>query len=124
MNSVNLVGRLVADIENRKYGSKTKGGIVGSFRLAVDDGKDAEGEKRTQFIQCTAWNNTAELIAEYCGKGQQLGVSGKLVNNNYEKEDGTKVYTTEVVVSSITFISSKKDEGKQKGKYRKDDYED
>lgn len=126
MNSVNLIGRLTADIDIREYGKGKNAGKVGSFRLAVRDGVDADGEERTQFINCTAWNKTAELIADYCGKGKMLGVSGRLVNNNYEKEDGTKVYTTEVVIAQITFIDSNNEsKAKPKGKkYTRDDYAD
>lgn len=116
---------MVADVETKEFGKGKNAGVVGSFRLAIRDGVDADGNARTQFIQCTAWNGLAELVEKYAGKGKQICVSGKLVNNNYEKQDGTKVYQTEVQVQEISLISESESKEKPKGnKYRRDDFED
>lgn len=103
MNQVILTGRLVRDTEIR-YTSNKK--AVTSFTIAVDDGKDAKGEKRAQFISCVAWEKTAELIDQYFQKGDPIGIIGKLTTRSYEK-DGQKRSVTEVRVASIEFPFTK-----------------
>ena len=99
MNHVILSGRLTKDPEIR-YTSNNK--AVASLTLAVDDGKDKDGERKTQYIPCVAWEKTAELIDKHFLKGDPLTVIGKLSVRSYEK-DGQKKYVTEVVVSGIEF---------------------
>ena len=73
--------------------------------------KNADGEYETDFVECTLWNNIAENTAEYCKKGDIVGVKGRLQTNNYEKEDGSKVFKLDVVAEKVTFLSSRsKDE--------------
>lgn len=125
MNKVVLMGRMTADADIKEFGKGKNAGIVASFRLAIRDGVDAEGNARTQFIQCTAWNGIAELVEKYAGKGKQICIAGKLVNNNYEKQDGTKVYQTEVQVSEVSLISEGEKQEKPKGnKYCREDLYD
>lgn len=125
MNKVVLMGRMVADVDIKEFGKGKNAGLVGSFRLAVRDGVDADGNERTQFIQCTAWNGLAEIVEKYAGKGKQICVAGKLVNNNYEKQDGTKVYQTEVQVQEVSLISDGEKKEKPKGnKYNRNDFDD
>lgn len=104
MNHVILTGRLTKDPEIRYTDSKK---AVASFTLAVDDGKSRDGEKRSQFIPCVAWEKTAELIDKYFVKGDPLTVIGKITVRTYEK-DGSKRYVTEVTVSGIEFPLTKK----------------
>lgn len=102
MNHVILTGRLVKDPETR-YTKDNKAHTT--FTLAVDDGK-RDGVKMSQYIPCSAWGQTAELIDKYFLKGYPLTVIGKITVRNYEK-DGRKVYVTEVSVSGIEFPLSK-----------------
>ena len=99
MNHVILSGRLTKDPEIR-YTSNNK--AVASLTLAVDDGKDKNGERKTQYIPCVAWEKTAELIDKHFLKGDPLTVIGKISVRSYEK-DGQKKYVTEVVVNGIEF---------------------
>ena len=99
MNHVILSGRLTKDPEIR-YTSNNK--AVASLTLAVDDGKDKDGERKTQYIPCVAWEKTAELIDKHFLKGDPLTVIGKISVRSYEK-DGQKKYVTEVVVNGIEF---------------------
>lgn len=111
MNSVNLIGRLVREPE-LKY---TQSGLaVLRFTVAVDrklskDKRD-EAERNNQptadFISCTAFGKAAEVIANYHSKGSQIGVEGRIQTGSYEK-DGRRIYTTDVLVNSITFVGSK-----------------
>lgn len=108
MNHVILTGRLTKDPEIRYTDSKK---AVVSFSVAVDDGKDRDGNRKTQFINCVAWEKTAEFIDEYFKKGDGINLSGKITTRTYEK-DGRKNYVTEVVVSGVEFPLSRKTEDK------------
>ncbi len=106
MNSVNLIGRLTRDVELLTTGENK----YIRFNLAVNRKfKNNEGEYDADFISCVAWNKTAELIAEHFGKGSEIGIEGRIQTGSYEKEDGSKVYTTDVIIESITFVGSKKE---------------
>ena len=109
LNQVVLVGRLTSDLEAKELEDGKK---VTNMTLAIPRSfKNAEGEYETDFVECTLWNNIAENTAEYCKKGDIVGVKGRLQTNNYEKEDGSKVYRMDVVAEKVTFLSSKsKDE--------------
>ena len=110
MNSVNLVGRFVRDLE-LKYSKEGKAMLKSS--IAVNRSKDV-----TDFINIVAFGKTAELIAEYHKKGDLIGISGSIWTGSYEKE-GQKVYTFEVCVNQITFVKPAKSE--QSGLKKEDD---
>lgn len=100
MNVVNLIGRLVRDVECKQT---TGGKLVARGSIAVDRGGDA-----VDFIPFIAWEKTAELIRDYTGKGTRVGLSGRLQSGSYEK-DGVKHYTLDMVVSRVDFCDSKRD---------------
>lgn len=107
MNQCVLLGRLTRDSEMRTAISGTE---VTKFTLAVDrNRKNDDGEKETDFINCIAFNKTAELIAKYTKKGSQIAVVGRIQTRNYDAQDGTKRYVTEVVVSEVKFLDKKED---------------
>jgi single-strand DNA-binding protein len=58
----------------------------------------------TDFINCTAFGKTAEAICKYSGKGKKLGVEGRIQTGSYQKQDGTKVYTTDVIVDHADIL--------------------
>ena len=99
MNNVNLVGRFVRDLE-LKYSKEGKAMLKSS--IAVSRTKDV-----TDFINIVAFGKTAELIAEYHGKGDLIGISGSIWTGSYDKE-GQKIYTFEVCVNQITFVKPAK----------------
>lgn len=101
MNHVMLIGNLTRDIE-LKY--TPSGKAVANFTLAVPDRFNRE---KTEFIDCVVWNKTAELCAEYLGKGKKVAVVGRLTTRNYETQDGQKRKVTEVVVDDVQFLSPK-----------------
>ena len=109
LNQVVLVGRLTSDLEAKELEDGKK---VTNMTLAIPRSfKNADGEYETDFVECTLWNNIAENTAEYCKKGDIVGVKGRLQTNNYEKEDGSKVFKLDVVAEKVTFLSSRsKDE--------------
>lgn len=99
MNLVILTGRLTKDPELR-YTNSNK--AVASFSIAVHEGKD-----KAIFVNCVAWEKTAELIDQYFKKGDGINVYGKLSVRQYDK-DGQKRTVTEVVVSGIEFPMARK----------------
>jgi len=104
MNRVVLVGRLTKDPELR---TTTSGISQTRFTLAVNRRTaGADGQREADFINCVAWRGTAEAIAKYLKKGRELAVEGRLQTGSYDAQDGTKRYTTDVVVDNFTFIGS------------------
>lgn len=105
INRVVLVGRITKDPMMRKTQS---GMSVVSFTLAVNR-RIQNQDQQADFINCVAWNKTADFMASYVKKGSQLGVEGRIQTRNYDGTDGKKVYVTEVVAESVQFLESKKD---------------
>ena len=105
MNLVVLLGRTTKDIELRVTQSGTS---VARFTLAVNRAYAKEGEdKKADFIPCVAFGKTAETLSKYVGIGRQIAVEGRLQVNSYEKSDGTKAYSTNVIVERFYFADSK-----------------
>lgn len=110
MNNVSLVGRLTRDPEVRY----TDGGLsIARINVAVDRRFKKEGEQSADFISCVAFGKTAEFIEKYFSKGQRIGLTGRIQTGSYEKEDGTKVYTTDVIAENCEFVESKNSSGGQ-----------
>ena len=107
MNKVNLIGRLTSDPELRYNSSNI---AYTRFILAVNRPfTNSDGERGADFISCVAWRKTAELICEHFKKGSEIGLSGRIQTGSYERTDGTKAYTTDIIIEEITFVGSKKD---------------
>ncbi len=117
MNSVNLVGRIGRDPEVRFSQS---GMAVCNLSMATS--KKIKGEDQTQWHRLVAFGKTAELIEKYISKGDQLGVEGEIKYDNYDK-DGTTVYTTDIIVNRIHFISSKQSSGQGQQKQQPGGYQ-
>lgn len=96
INTVVLTGRLTKNIELRRT---TSGKTCTSFTLAVNRNKE-----ETDFINCVAWDKVAELLERYTHKGSQIGLEGRIQTRNYDDRNGKKVYITEVLVNSISFL--------------------
>ena len=103
MNNVQLVGRLY-NIPEIRY---TDGGIsIVRFGVACQRRFVKDGQPDADFINCIAFGKTAEFIEKYFTKGQRIGLVGRIQTGSYEK-DGTKRYTTDVVVENVEFVESK-----------------
>jgi single-strand DNA-binding protein len=105
LNKITIMGRLCADPELRRTNSGT---AVASFTIACD--RDF-GDKEADFIDCTAWKNTAEFVNNYFLKGNMIIVSGRLQNRSWTDKDGGKRRTAEVVADNVYFGESKKESG-------------
>ena len=102
MNKVVLIGRLTKDPELRfAAGSGT---AVSRFTVAITRQFKRD---ETDFINCVAFGKTAETISNYLTKGRQIALTGSIRTGSYDAQDGTKRYTTDVVVESFEFIGSK-----------------
>lgn len=105
INRTVLIGRITKDLEPRTTAS---GAIVVSFTLAVERNIKKEGQAEADFINCVAWNKTAELMGQYLHKGSLIGIEGRIQTRSYDNQQGQKVYVTEVVADSVQFLESKK----------------
>ncbi|MCO4557223.1 single-strand DNA-binding protein [Streptococcus infantarius subsp. infantarius] len=107
MNNVNLTGRLTKAPELKQTASNTS---VLTGTLAVNRTfKNQNGEREADFINIVAWRQTADIIAQYCGKGSQIGIVGRIQTRNYENQQGQRVYVTEVVAEHVELLDSKND---------------
>lgn len=105
-NRVVLLGNLTRDIELRYTQS---GMAVTDIGLAVNDRRKSQtGEwiEETTFVDITLWGRTAEVVNEYCSKGQPLFVEGRLKLDSWEK-DGQKHSKLKVVGERIQLLGSK-----------------
>ena len=98
MNKVCLIGRLTDNA--KKIPSEAVEMI--SFTLAVTEGKE-----NTSFISMVAFGSLADSISKYCAKGSLIAVEGSLRQRTYETKEGTKRSVTDVIVSSVDFLSKK-----------------
>ena len=104
MNTVSIVGRLTRDPELRKTQSGTS---VLSFTTAVNRRFKKEGEPDADFINCVAWNHSADFLSKYATKGTLLSVAGRINTRNYEDKTGNRVYVTEVVAEQVQLLESR-----------------
>lgn len=112
MNNVVLVGRLTKDPEIRY---SPNGKAVCRYTLAINRSfTNTNGEKDADFISCVSFGKVAENLANYQEKGSLIGVVGRIQTGSYENQQGQRVYTTDVVGESVTFLEPPK-KGKQNG---------
>lgn len=104
LNKVMLIGRITRDMELKKSPSNLS---VVDFTLACDSKKDGNPD----YIKCVAWRNSADFLADHCGKGDLLYVEGAIKTRSYENKAGQKVYVTEVQCSEVKLLAKKKAEG-------------
>lgn len=104
INKLILQGRLCKSVDRRT----TKNDVaVSSFTVAWSE-KYGQAEQ-VLFMNCVAWNNQAEFIANYFKKGDMIVVEGKLTTRSYEDGNGDKRYVTELTVDKAHFCGSKQD---------------
>lgn len=109
MNNVALTGRIAKDLE-LKYTQNGK--AYCRFTLAVDRGlskekkqeAEANGQPTADFISCLAWGKVAETLSKYTAKGKKILVNGSIETGSYTVQDGSKRYTTDVLVNRIEIL--------------------
>lgn len=103
LNKVIIGGRLTSTPELKQ----TNGGVaVTSFSVAVNR-KYSKEEQKADFINCTAWKQTAEFISKYFQKGSSICVVGQIQNRSWTDQNGQKRTVTEVIVDEALFVDSK-----------------
>ena len=106
MNKVILCGRFTKDPESRMGANSLE---VSRFSLACQcDFVNKDGQRETEFINCVAFGRTAQTINKFCQKGRMILATGRIRNSSYDAQDGTKRYTTDVVVDNFEFVGSSK----------------
>ena len=112
MNKVILIGNLTRDPE---LTTTTSGISVCRFSLAISRKfTNSEGERETDFINVVVWRNLADNCHKFLRKGSKAAVIGNLQTRNYDAQDGTKRYVTEVVAEEVEFVGARAtDEGNQ-----------
>lgn len=103
MNKVILIGNITKDIELRQSNS---GKFVVEFSVAINNGKDQQGnELPADFINCTAWNKTAEVLSKYATKGTKVGIEGAMKTQTWTDQQGNNRYKTYVLVDRVELLS-------------------
>ena len=106
LNVAILQGRLTKDPEKRFTSNNIP---VTSFSIAVDRsfGKDDNGKPLVDFINCTAWRQTAEFISKYFTKGDMIALRGRIQTRTYTDRDNNKRTAFEVVADEVPFCGRK-----------------
>ncbi len=120
LNVAIIMGRLTRDPELRRTNS---GKPVASFTVAVDRDYAPEGqEKETDFIDCVAWQGTAEFVDKYFKKGSMIVVDGRLQLRNWTDKEGNKRRSAEILASNVYFGESKKSQEGSNQTYNQNSY--
>lgn len=114
INCCVIQGRFTKDPELRT--TKSDKSVV-SFTIAVNGHRDGD----VTFVDCTAWNGTAEFISKYFQKGQEIVVRGEIAQREWTTKDGENRKRTEINVQEASFCGSKADNGQAPAKH---DFED
>ncbi len=106
MNYIAIKGRISQDLDIKV--AQSNNSKVCRFSVAVrDDYKNKDGEYTTQFFNCVAFGKTAEFMESYFKKGQEILLSGRLQNRQWETDSGEKRYATDIIAEKVEFCGSK-----------------
>ena len=107
MNKIRIVGNITRDIDLTETASGTS---YCNFSVAVNRAMpDSDGNKQTDFFNCTAWRQRAEVIAKYCKKGSKVLVEGEMQARSYEDKNGNRQTGWNVNVTNIEFLSNRQE---------------
>lgn len=107
LNEVVLMGRLTA---TPVLNQTKSGALVTSFAIAIDRRYQRQGEeKKTDFINCVAWQKTAEFISKYFKKGDLIALTGEIQTRPYEDKNGNNRTATEVIINNVSFCGNRND---------------
>lgn len=116
VNRVTLVCRLTRDPELRSFPS---GMSVCSLRVAFTtrkkDQQTGEWGEKPNYIDVTVWGRQGENVAQYCQKGKQVALDGRLEWREWEDKGGQKRQTIEIVADHVEFLSGGDDRGGSSG---------
>lgn len=108
LNRVVLIGRLVRDPELR---TTNTGKNVANFTIAVDKRiKPQDPDAPTaDFFRVTAWNQSADFISNYGGKGRLVAVDGRLESRKYVDKEGNNRESVEIVADNLNLLDKRSD---------------
>jgi len=116
MNTVQLIGRWTSDPELRFSASGT---AVAKATLAVNRRFKKD---EADFLRVVMFKQTAEAAANYTKKGSQVAITGTIQTGSYTKDDGTKVFTTDIIADNLEFLEKKSSsENKEPNNYTRGD---
>lgn len=104
MNKWIGMGRITKDIELQTGKTGTE---YCKFTVAIDREKDKNGDKKTDFVDCTVWNKTAAFVQKYFKKGDGIIVLGRFESDKYTGKDGISRTNWSVNVREVYFPASK-----------------
>lgn len=110
LNKVMLIGYLGDEIKMHYFDG---GNCIGRFPLATNE--VYVNKQTNEKITSTEWHNlvvrnkAAEICEKYLAKGDKIYIEGRIKSRQWQAEDGTTKYTTEIQVTEFTFLSTKKD---------------
>ena len=110
LNRAQLIGNLTRDPELRYTPNGT---AVCSFSIATNRSWTTDsGEKKDQadFHRIVAWNKLAEICSQFLVKGRKVYVEGRLTTRNWNAQDGTQRSTTEVIITDMILLDSRRQE--------------
>ena len=102
INTCTFIGNLGSDVETKPVNDT----VVANVSLAVNEewGSGAERKSRTEWVSLVFWGRLAEVLAEYCGKGSKIYVSGRMQTREWLDDENDKHYRTEIVVREMLFL--------------------
>ncbi|MGB3160515.1 single-stranded DNA-binding protein [Carnobacterium sp.] len=101
MNQLNLVGRIVREIDVKEVGD---GKIVLNNTIAVKRKFKNDQGQQADFIPIVAWGQVAKLIQVYCEKGDLIGMTGHIQSRSYQNKEEETVFVVEMLVNEIDFL--------------------
>lgn len=110
LNKVMLIGHLGDDIKMHYFEG---GNCIGRFPLATNE--VYINKQTNERITSTEWHNlvvrnkAAEICEKYLTKGDKIYIEGRIKSRQWQAEDGTTKYTTEIQVTEFTFLNTKKE---------------
>ncbi len=113
VNKVIIIGTLGKDPELRKT---PNGNSVASFSVATNEKfTDSKGQKqeKTEWHNIVVWSKLADLCGQYLAKGKGVYLEGKIQTRSWDDNDGKKRYTTEIVASTVQFLSGGQNQQQQ-----------
>lgn len=109
LNSVSLSGNIA---QEPKLSQTKTGTEMLTFSIAVresyKDSKTGEWQSRPNFFDCVMWGLRATSVSRYLSKGAKVSVHGRLKQNSWTAEDGTKRHSVTVVLDDIDFTGNAK----------------
>lgn len=104
MNSIALVGRLT---KSPIVTYTQSGSSIAKFTIAVDRRFKTDGQPSADFINVVVFGKTGEFVEKWFHKGDPISITGRIQTGSYTKQDGTKVYTTDVIAETAEFVPGK-----------------